>query len=351
MLRNTIPRTLLIVLVWLSGIICFSGCELHQRTAPDPNMLVTEQTEWNPVPVQAQNQQGEAISVYVDAMMLNELNEWEQALRKLNLALELNPRFTEAYSLKGDILQDMNNYEDSANAYEQATLLDPWSFKDFFNLGKVCQIIKQWTRAAEAYASACNLDPKHYPAHIGAARCYYELQAYNNSLTFAERAKVLDPDSADPELLLGDLFEVQKNHPQAINAYRRALELEGNNPAVMVSLARAYLRSGRYSSAKELLTDVISMDPANNIVYQYPGFAQLRLKETTEAVRSYRQAVEIDENDWMARKGLGVAYMLVSMKNQNDEKLRALALEQWNISLQIKPQQPKLAQLMKQYSN
>ena len=61
--------------------------------------------------------------------------------------------------------------------------------------------------------------------------------------------------------------------------------------------------------------------------------------------------VEIDENDWMARKGLGVAYMLVSMKNQNDEKLRALALEQWNISLQIKPQQPKLAQLIKQYSN
>jgi hypothetical protein len=43
--------------------------------------------------------------------------------------------------------------------------------------------------------------------------------------------------------------------------------------------------------------------------------------------------------------------MLVSMKNQNDEKLRALALEQWNISLQIKPQQPKLAQLIKQYSN
>ena len=61
--------------------------------------------------------------------------------------------------------------------------------------------------------------------------------------------------------------------------------------------------------------------------------------------------MQIDENDWMARKGLGVAYMLMAMKNQNDEKLRALAVEQWSISLQIKPQQPKLSQLIKQYSN
>jgi tetratricopeptide (TPR) repeat protein len=151
--------------------------------------------------------------------------------------------------------------------------------------------------------------------------------------------------------LLGDLFEVQKDHMQAIDAYRRALELEGNNPSVMISLGRAYLRSGRYSSAKELLTDAISMDPENSMTYQYLGFAQLKLKETTEAIESYRQAVEVDENDWMAHKGLGVAYMLMSMKNQSDEQLQALAVEQWSISLQIKPQQPKLSQLIKQYSN
>ncbi len=351
MFKNSIPTMSFVVLILLSGIICFSGCEQSQKNTVDPNMLVAEYAEDTAVVAPPEASQEQAVSMYVDAMMLNDLNEREQAIRKLNLALELDPKFSLAYSLKGDILQGMEKYEDSANAYEQATIHDPWSFKDFFNLGNVCRVIKQWTRAAKAYVSACKLDPQHYPAHLSAAQCYYELKAYDNSLAYAEKAKVLDPNRADPELLLGDLFEVQKDHTQAINAYRRALELEGNNPAVMVSLARAYLRSGRYSSAKELLTDVIAMDNKNSMAYQYLGFAQLKLKETVEAIRSYQQAVEVNENDWMAHKGLGVAYMLMSMKNQNDEKMRALAVEQWNISLQIKPQQPKLSKLIKQYSN
>jgi tetratricopeptide (TPR) repeat protein len=339
------------IIIILSGIICFSGCEMPGESTVDPTMVVGEYPEETAPVTISEDSQEQAVSMYVDAMMLNDLNEREEAIRKLNLALEMDPKFALAYSLKGDILKDMRKYEDSANAYEQATIHDPWSFKDFFNLGNVCRIIKQWTRAANAYVAACRLDPQHYSAHLRAALCYYELEAYDNSLAYAEKAKELDPNKADPELLLGDLFEVQKDHVQAINSYRRALELEGNNPAIMISLARAYLRSGRYSSAKELLTDAISMDPDGSMGYQYLGFAQLKLKETEEALESYRMAVQVDENDRMARKGLGVAYMLMSMKNQNDEKMRALAVEQWNISLQIKSQQPKLSQLVKQYSD
>jgi superkiller protein 3 len=350
MLKNSM-LTMLFVIILLSGMFCLTGCKQLQQTDVDPNMLVEEYPENTSEITVSADAQDQAVSMYVDAMMLNDLNQREEAIRKLNLALEMDPTFSLAYSLKGDILQGMEKYEDSANAYEQATVHDPWSFKDFFNLGKVCQVIKQWARAAQAYASACNLDPQHYPAHMGAAQCYYEVNAYDDSMAYAQKAKDLAPDQADPELLLGDLFEAQKDHVQAINSYRRALELEGNNPDVMVSLARAYLRSGRYSSAKELLTDAIEMNPDSSIAYQYLGFSQLKLKEISEAVKSYQQAVNVDENDWMAHKGLGVAYMLMAMRSQNGEKMQALAVEQWSISLQIRPQQPKLAQLIRQYSN
>jgi tetratricopeptide (TPR) repeat protein len=343
---------LFMIVVVCVGVFCLAGCDPAQQRTVDPNMLVAGQTDTtapaaDPTPSVSPREQ--AVGLYVDAMMLNDLNERDDAIRKLNDALELDPTFAMAYSLKGDILQGLEKYEDSANAYEQATLHDPFSFKDFFNLGKVCRIIEQWARAAKAYVSACQLDPQHYPAHLGAAVSYFELKEYDNSLTYAQKAKELNPAAADPELLLGDVFEAQQDPLQAINAYRRALELEGNNPTVMISLARAYLRAGRYSSAKELLSDVIATDPTNSMAHQYLGFAQLKLKETDAAVESYQMAVRVNENDWMARKGLGVAYMLQSMQPPRDPRRQALAVEQWTISLQLKPDQPKLQQLVKRY--
>jgi len=340
--------TSLVIIILSSGIVCFSGCQEGQQTT-DPNLLVTEELGTSDLPARIEDRQAQAVSLYVDATMLKELNEREKALRKLNYAIELDPKFAFAYSLKGDILLDMKKYEDSADAYEQATIHDPYSFKDFFNLGNVCRIIKQWERAAKAYIAACQLDPQHYPAHLRAAQCYYELGDYDSSLTYANKAKELNPEQADPELLMGDLFEAQKDHVQAINAYRRALELEGNNPAVMISLARAYLRFGRYSSAKELLNGALSIDPESGMAHQYLGYVQLKLKETDEAVESYRQAITLDENDWMARKGLGVAYILMSTKSENAEQLQALAVEQWHISLQIKPDQPRLREWVRKY--
>ena len=299
---------------------------------------------------QAEEQRREAVSLYVDAMMLNEINDYAAALRKLELATQLDSQFAVAYSLKGDLYQAQQQYEQSADAYERASTLDPWSFKDFFNLGKVSQILKQFTRAANAYVTAAKLDPQHYGSQIGAAQCFYELKDFDQSHQYAQKAKTIDPTQADPELLLGDIFEEQKEHLEAINAYRRALELQGNQPKVMVSLARAYLRTGRFSSAKELLTDVIGTEPDNAVAHQYLGFAQLKLKETEAAIDSYKLAVKLSEDDWMAHKSLGVAYMLWAMQNNNDEKIKVLAVEQWNISLQINPDQPQLRELLSKYN-
>ena len=292
----------------------------------------------------------QAVSLYVDAMMLNEINEYAAALDKLEEATELDGEFAVAFSMKGDLYQREQRFEQSADAYERATVLDPWSFKDFFQLGNVSRVLNQFARAANAYATAAKLDPRHYDAHLGAAQSFFEVKDLTQSRHYAEKAKGIDPVQADPELLLGDIFEEESDHAEAINAYRRALELKGNDPKIMIALARSYLRTERFSSAKELLADVVAREPNNGLAHQYIGFAQLKLKETEQAIDSYKLAVQLGHDDWMAHKSLGVAYMLMAMQNGNDERLRALAIEQWNISLQINPDQPQLHDLRSKYN-
>jgi len=321
-----------------------------------------------------------AVALYVDAVTLNEIGENEMAVEKLNSAVRINKRFSPAYSLLGDIYQKMEDYEKSAASYEKATELNNWSFKDYFKLGEVYQVMKKFSQAAEAYAKACELGPDNPQAYINAAKCCYEIKDFNNVLVYGERAEKLDPNASEVQQMLGDVYESRKNHERAVALYKKALETDSNNPAIMTSLAVVYLRTNRNEPAKELLTSAIQIKPDNSAAYQYLGYCYLRLREQAieahrlelkadsntpspietaitgylnEAIQSYNKAIEINDKDWEAYRGLGVAYMLRALDNK-DAELKAKAIEQWRASLDIKPDQPrrdKLLELMRKYSN
>jgi tetratricopeptide (TPR) repeat protein len=294
------------------------------------------------------------IDLYVDAVMLREQGENQKAVEKLNAAVQVNERFSLAYSLLGEIYRQMNDYQKSAASYEKATNLNPWSFEDFFGLGRVYQVMKQFAKAVKAYVRACELKPDHLEAHVGAAKCYYEIEDYNNALIYSRRAEQIEPNVGEIRKLLGDIYQSQKDYSQAIRSYKRALEVDSNNPEIMTSLAVAYLRNGaNYNEpAKELLTSVIQIQPDNGPAHQYLGYCYLLLKDIDESVASYSRAVEINDEDWEAHRGLGVAYAMKAANDQ-DPTLRTKAVEHWRRALEIKPDQPrreKLLRLIEKYS-
>ena len=225
--------------------------------------------------------------------------------------------------------------------------------------------MSNYLKATAAYIRACELDAEHYESHLNVARCYYELKDLNRSFEYTQMAKELAPENGEPDVLLGDIFVAQNEHTLAISAYKRALEINDNDPRVMVSLAVAYLRSQKFDVANELLLAAIEADPDDGMAFQYLGFSYLKLKETDLALRSYGKAVKIDDSDWMAHKGMGVACILKSAKEKDDQlegreleaneqevsRLKAKGIEHWSRSLNIKPDQPRLLVLLKKYSN
>jgi protein O-GlcNAc transferase len=288
-----------------------------------------------------------AVNLYVDAVMLNDMAETDQAVEKLNAATAANPQFSIAYSLLGQIYQQIQDYPKSAQAYEKATAINKWSYRDYLNLGKVYQAMKKFTAAVKAYVRATQIKPDAAPAHLGAAESYYELKDYKNALKYGRRAQQLSPNETQVLQVLGDIYGAQKDYDQAIAAYKRALELNSNQPKVMASLAQAYLRSGQFEAASELLNSVVAAEPTSSS-YQSLGYAALKLKKFDDAIASYRRAAELEPNDAAAYKGLGVALMLAANKN-NDAKLKTEAIQQWQKSLDIQPDQPKLRELLRKY--
>ena len=346
-----IPGTLFFCLI-SAGLLFFAGCGAGQK---------------------ADNTH---IDLYVDAITLAEHSEREEAIKKLNSAVQINESFSLAYSLLGEIYQEMQDYERSAASYEKATELNPWSFNNHFNLGRVYQLMKKFTQAVRAYSRACELKPEHLEAHLNNAKCYYEIQDYQNALLYGERAERIDPNTAEVQKILGDVYGSQKDYELAISSYKRSLEIDSSNPAVIASLAVAYLNTNRNEPAKVLLETVLQIQPDSKTAYQYLGYCYLQLysqavelhkkasqtntqepeliaslkekadKILDDATESYSRAIEIDDKDWEALRGLGVAYMLRARRDK-DNALKEKALEQWQRSLEVNPQQPDRERLLK----
>ncbi len=320
----------------------------------------------------------QAADLYVDALMFSESGEDKEAVEKLDSAVKLNKDFSPAYSLLGEIYEKMQDYEKSAASYNEATRVNPWSFDDYFSLGRVYRIMKQFAQAVKAYVRACELKPNHFEAHVNAAKSYYEIEDYNNALVYGRRAEEIEPNIIEIQKMLGDIYESKKDHEKAIGSYKRALEADSENPEIMTSLAVAYLRTNRNEPAKELLTAAIKSKPDNGTAYHYLGYYYLRLydenfkaykdlkqaggedlelkasldEDLEKALANCGKAIEIDQMDWYAHKVLGVAYMLKSHSSK-DKSLKAKAVEQWRMSLEIKPDQPNyegLARLIEKHS-
>jgi tetratricopeptide (TPR) repeat protein len=287
-----------------------------------------------------------AVEFYVDAVTLKEQNEPEKAVQKLNQAVKADKRFSLAQSLLGEIYEQSKQYPKAAAAYEGAARLNPWSFKDYFSLGRVYQAMKEYALAFKAYRRAAEIKPNHLEANLNAAKCSYEINDFNNAVAYGKKALQIDPNIAELQQMLGSIYDSQKDYEQSIGAYKRALEIDSSDANTMLSLAVAYLRTGRNEPAKELLTDITRLQPDNNAGWQYLGYCSLRLDDVNQAINSYRKAIESNNQDWEAYRGLGVAYMIKAVKD-NDYSLKKQAVELWRQSLSIRPDQPRRDRLIK----
>lgn len=317
------------------------------------------------------------IDLYVDAVMLKEQDQDDEAIAKLDEAVGKSSNFSLGYSLQGDIYQKMGDYEKSSQAYEKACELNAWSFHDFFNLGKVYEVMKRFSDAVKAYVRACELNPNHLQAHINTARCFNEIEDYENALLYGQRAQQLNPEVLEIQEILGDIYESKKDHSQAIKSYKRALEMDINNPRVMTSLAVAYLKTEQVEPAKELLEVAVELDSGNAEAHRSLAYCYLRLYEKHAqthsdaiaagnadkaylellveegqkmidlSIDSYLKAINADNKDWDAHRGLGVAYMIKGKLDTGDvdQNLKDKAIQHWRMSLQINPEQPRADRL------
>lgn len=116
-------------------------------------------------------------------------------------------------------------------------------------------------KAAKAFKRALSADVEYGPAHNNLGKVYYFQEDYYNAAWEFEYAIRLMPRHAAPRNNLGLVLERAGELDQAVDRYREAVGLDGDNVTFRANLARALIHRGdRTAEVRNLLEEILATD-------------------------------------------------------------------------------------------
>jgi len=140
----------------------------------------------------------------------------------------------------------------------------------FYTLGGLYYWGKDYIRSLElfrqALALAQQLEDRRMEGwtHNGLGNVYHDLGRREEAIESYRRAIELDPDYASPHTMLGALYETQGRLEEALREHRRAVELQPENSMRHASLASVLHKMGRAEEAAEHLAQARQLLPPDD---------------------------------------------------------------------------------------
>ncbi len=273
----------------------------------------------------------------------------DSALAAFGLALEENPRLFDAHVGMGSIYLKRGDYQLASAAYERAVEVDPNSFDAHYYLGLAQQMMGKIQEAIRVYLRALAINPDSFDANQNIASAYLQINRPAQALPYAIRATELRPNAMSAWANLAAVYSLLERYEEAVNAYRAAVELGDMPQEVLLGLADAHLKLGNYDLAINVLEALIRRQPTST-AYERLGYAQYKQHRFEASLASFRAALAIDPDDTAALNGLGVSLMTLYLQGGGViTSQKEAALQAWRRSVQLRPDQPRIVDLIARY--
>lgn len=211
----------------------------------------------------------------------------DEALKYLNKALTIDPRFYQAINLVGQAYQKKENYPEAIKAFESCLSIAPNTYLDArVNLGYALVSSQKFPEAIRAFQAAIALSPKmselynymgiafqelnkkdeaeeafkkgfeidqNYNASYNLAKLYFLQSKLDLALEYVRVSIQTNGNSVMAWNLQGLILDSQEKFDDAVACYLRALKIIPDEPTLSFNLADSYYRSGQISRAKEIL--------------------------------------------------------------------------------------------------
>ncbi len=174
-----------------------------------------------------------ADSYFVKALILNETEAYEDAIKALKKAIEYDNKHWEAYNLIGVIYAKLDDPL-AIEYFKTSVMLFPKNSEIRFNSGWVNQQYGNTDIAIQEYNEALKIDSLYYQAHFNLGNIYVnQKKDYGKALSCFSNAISSDSLAYKAFYNRGFTYELMGKYKLAETDYRKALKISPNyDPAV-----------------------------------------------------------------------------------------------------------------------
>ena len=259
------------------------------------------------------------------------------ALAYSRLATWLSPELTEAQLLIAQILHGDNQYDQAIAAYQAVPDGSAEALSAQIGKAQALQEAGRVDAALTAMRATVERFPDALEAHTALGDMLRRESRFEESAAAYDRAIALLGGEAGPQYWplfyqRGITFERSKQWDRAEADFRKALELEPDQPDVLNYLGYSWVERGeQLAEAEKMIRTAVDQRPDDGYIVDSLGWVLFRFGEFEKAAEQLERAVELRPVDPVINDHYGDALWMIGRKTE--------ARFQWKRALSFDPEE------------
>lgn len=255
------------------------------------------------------------------------LEEYDDAIACLKLALELNPE-NEAVLYELAYCYDLAGADEACvTFFRNFTNEQPYSSVSWYNLGNVFAKLERYEESNDALDLAIAIDERFSSAYFSKARnlliasrfeeavtcyeetlvfdgpqaitfsfigeCYEKMERFEQALINYDQSIALDPEWVDAWIGRGVVMDMQDRLPEAVSSLLHAVRISPDNPDALYYYASVLVRAQQHQEALAVYEKLNALEPQNLDGWLDHADLLLEMKGPEAALAKFHEGAQV----------------------------------------------------------
>lgn len=204
----------------------------------------------------------------------------------------------------GEAAYQSKNYAEATMLFEKYIERRPDNPWGHYMLGLSAWKSGDLVKSEQSFEAALRLDPAHMKSLVNVSRVLIEQKRYDAAIVKLTKAGEVDAESPTVPRLLARAHAAKGDFDQAVDAYHRAIALDGSDAWSMNNLGMLYLEHGFVEDALPYLAKAVQMKENVAAFHNNLGMALEHQGRFVAAATAYKGALDADPGYTKAQRNL-----------------------------------------------